>query len=89
MNWRNRCYGFNTFEILYLEKIEKLQSNLLTLNEFLIEILTLLIQRIKYNAQQNSIPFSAYRRKSPLSPAVCRLFLFLKWNVNDLDIINK
>ena len=89
MNWRNRCYGFDVFELLYLEELDKLQNNELILNDFLINIIMMIYQMLHYQSKLKNIPFDIYRKQSPLAAVACKLFQFLKLNITDLHQIDQ
>ena len=89
MNWRHRCFGLNTFELLYKEKLDKLQQGILTLNFFLIDVTTLLYHQIYFESKLKGISFDDYRKESPLTPIACNFFELLKNNINDLEIVDE
>jgi hypothetical protein len=84
MNWRHRCYGFDVFEIIFIEELDKLQRNHLFLNDFLSNITMMVWQLLYVQSRRKGIPFKVYCQQSPLSAVVCRLFQFLKLNITDL-----
>ncbi len=56
MNWRHRCLGFNTFEILYHEELVSMQRNHLSVSKFLIDIITMIYFQIYKSAKVKGIP---------------------------------
>ena len=89
MNWRHRCYGFNVFELLYMQQLDKLQKNHLFLNNFLTNIITMLYQLMYSQAKKKHIPFKIYCRRSHLTVIARRLFQFLKLNITDLQQLDQ
>jgi hypothetical protein len=67
MNWRHHCHGFNSFEILYHEKLETLQHNHVTINAFLVDVITMIYCRIYALAKMKGIPFHVYRLSTTIS----------------------
>ena len=88
MSWRHHCHSFNTFNILYHEKLESLQCNHLHINEFLIDSTTLLYCRVCRAVKVNRIPFHVCKKRSPLVPIACNLFGLLQLNVSDIQIVD-
>ena len=89
MNWRHRCYSFNTAELLEFERLENLQRCNLKLNDHLLSILILIHRNLKMKAKQKQIPFKEYCEKKPLARNARRLFRIFRSNIENIQAIER